>query len=119
MINAFVRFLPPEYQVTVFNQLSQQQQQQQQLQYRMPIATERPAYPIYTTTQKKPRSTRQQRTQPSTAQPVAPQPAPAQHTAPVTRSRRRYTEEEPEVEPDTIPANERRFFDRVDCGENG
>lgn len=115
MINAFVRFLPPEYQVTVFNQLNQQQQQ---MQYRMPIATERPAYPIYNTTQKKPRAPRQPRAQPPPPQHVTPQPPPAQHTAPVTRSRRRYTEEEPEVEQDTIPANERRFFDRVECYEN-
>ena len=79
---------------------------------------EQPVYQNYEANRRKPRTTRQTRSQTTApvVQPVAPvapiavsQPA----IQPTTRRSRRFIEEEPEVESDSIPLSDRRFFDRV------
>ena len=64
-------------------------------------------------TRRKTRVTRQPRTQVSQVSQVPQVPTPAIPPTPTTRSRRRIPDDEMEVEQDTIPVSERRFFDRV------
>ena len=116
LIQQFVLFLPREYQCNasiLIEQLNQGKQLQQQM-APQPVF-EQPTYVDYNTatTRRKTRVTRQPRTQVSQVSQVPQVPTPVIPPTPTTRSRRRIPDDEMEVEQDTIPVSERRFFDRV------
>ena len=115
LIQQFVLFLPREYQCNasiLIEQLNQGKQLQQQM-APQPVF-EQPTYVDYNTatTRRKTRVTRQPRTQVSQVSQVSQVPTAIPPTA-TSRSRRRIPDGEIEVEQDTIPVSERRFFDRV------
>lgn len=106
-------FLPQNYQYEATMLISQMNAPQQFPPYEKPyIPHPQPIYdavpPEFLPERRRTRSSRQDRSSQLTqqVQPTSP-------TGPAPKSHRRAYVEEPEPEPDTLPARERQFFNRV------